>query len=333
MDSFDDYKAFLKIEQSDWWSELVEIIYDQIEDNVTLAGLCKMHDNSEIAIAVIGSNCKKYFDFDHAYSTLRSNKYMILVKEIGIYCIFDDIESYKKLCKEINATLFQIVNNYEMQKIAFYVNNDDMDNFKLKCEEYFGKEVSIDEEYIVTIEEEVKNFEELNTVVDLFKVYVNNVDIHVADLKVSMDGMQYLMYKIISGDEKSLKYWLKEEKFDIGGVGYDYSNIDNGNNDIDNINLSVNNKLYMSKTEMKTDIATKWIKSNLPSDGKSTTEYYGEYKQYLSNKDIGYIRIDTFNKIVRDSNVNADFEYKNQKDTDNKHKWYLVSKKKDEIKK
>lgn len=309
MDSFDDYKAFLKIEKSDWWSELIEIIYDQIEDNVTLAGLYKMNINSDIAIAVIGSCCKKYFDFDHAYSTLRSNKYMILVEEIGVYCIFDDVESYQKLREEINCTMFQIVNNYEMQKISFYVNDENcnefnMDKFKMKCVEYFGKEVSTNfyNEYIITIEEEVDDFEEVNNVIDLFRVYLDNesLDIHVADLKVSMNGMQYLMYKVT--DEGTLKYWLKEERMFVE-ENNEINIINNGmiGGATNNVDLSINNNsepIYVSKTEMKKGVAIKWIKLYPPTHDQSTVDYFNEYKMAVVEKE--QTSIQCFTKIVKD---------------------------------
>lgn len=328
--------------------------FSNICDNVgivdsTFDFMIKINNNRRITDMVFNPkfNCKRYITFDDATKNAKKCTIVTYVNEIGVYCLFDNIDDFNIFMSNISEytrnngpiiTTYQVVFADQVQKITFYMiggNDEEIENIKFKCENHFNTQVAINkdkEEHIITINKEVNGISGIQNEVDKLKDNIlahDNMKINLG--KIIESNPNYIMHNIDhigewNGvyDNNMLKYNVTNNNTPLFVIVNNINTINNNvtNNITNNVNSSVNNNnnnnstkiVYMSVTERKHDMASKWVALNLPVDGISTVEYYNKYKTE-TDKEIGYIGLNGISKIVRR------YSYKNKKDTDKIHKW------------
>jgi hypothetical protein len=206
--------------------------------------------------------CDKYFNLDDAFANLNNGSILLIVEELGIFCIFSNLIYYALLCKNLyvgdnNGKRYHITLTDGLKRVTYLINASlDVDNIVKICKDEISKDTS---------------------------TYSNK-------------DYTTIIAKIFDNDDIFREFAYCEKLHDI--IANSKSNtIDSGVNHQLNTGNTPNNTKgnnNIAKT-MRENKAKKWINANLPTDGMNSQEYYNNYKSSPQEK---HIRLDMFNEIV-----------------------------------
>jgi hypothetical protein len=289
----------------------------------------KMAKNWRLANQVYNKDiiCDRYFDLDHALTKLTDEHILVMIEELGIFCLFNNMDSFAKLCSRIYNNIYgvspaditfapyQIILSNSRQKIVFIAkgSKEDIDSIVEICKKEMDADILVEDvkDHIeITIQISVDNAEQTKEAFNKFALRMNfyNEDlvekINLAPISIVNDYkkdfiMPYVgQNKMDDYDYNSLLKFIPPNSSPIT-VNFNYiiknNVIGNKINGNDNV-ISINKKPSKSH-EIK---AKNWISANLPINGMHTQTYYDNYKSALPQDK--HIRIPAFNDIVMTNN-------------------------------
>jgi hypothetical protein len=133
-----------------------------------------------------------------ALSIINDDNFMVLIREINVYCVFDEMKEFQRMASQIYSkmhegtdefanpslknlcfTPYQIFFSNQKQKIimlAFCRDIETVEKVAKICREFFKKSVildSYDDGHILTIDKEVNDFAEVIEEINRFRNYIN----------------------------------------------------------------------------------------------------------------------------------------------------------------
>jgi hypothetical protein len=290
-------------------------------------------------------DCTKYFHIVDAISNLNKENILVIIQEIGLYCLYKTISNYGGLATSImsavnNAgiddhrndtfTPYQIVLKEQHQRVVFFTknsNDNDIKSIKGICEKIFKNEVLVlktDDHIELTIQTKfpAMSFADTTSSFTSLQEYLNKyyrdlsdrVGVYLPPTNKTITGNDYITYYIGSENKTAMEYdfnkLLKYIPTNTGVGNCITINIINGDVNTNNGsgNFSVKN---IPIKDQKLSIAKNWVNDNLPKYNTRASDYYGEYKKYVGDE---YVNNGSFNKIL------SDLGYENRR-KDNVHYW------------
>jgi hypothetical protein len=191
------------------YPDLYQKIITSTVDDIPEATIYKMSQNIMMTSNVYNqiTGCKVYFNIELAIDELNEENILVIIQEIGLYCLYDSMEKYNIFVDEkygqTTLTQYQIILK-ERRKIIFFAKNSD-DEFKDICEKIFGVKI-----LVLKMEDHVKFMIISNSPA---KAFMNSIDV----LKVYLGIYQNKDDNYITGVivNSSPKHFTKEKRLNI----------------------------------------------------------------------------------------------------------------------
>jgi hypothetical protein len=335
-DHFDEIKAFA-IKYPHIYSTILKTSIDAIP----ISSLYKLAKNLRLTNRIYSETtiCDKYFNLDTALAKLTTESILVMIEELGLYCVFNDALQFKQLCdvmygKYINGefydnvegitfTPYQIILSNHKQKIVFLANGkpEDIEMVVKHCKTEINNDVLVlttDDHIEITMQIPVDDLEQTNERFNQFAHKMNTYD------KELMRNIKLSKPKEITGyDKRFIMVYVGEEGKCEGD--YDYKRIlnylptpmnstiiinnitnngdgnitNNAGNDINATTKTINNNESL-RPKTQIDKAIDWIADNLPPDYITTLDYYEQYRTAFNK--INCMHPSKFNKLVCEYN-------------------------------
>jgi hypothetical protein len=300
-------------------------------DSPPITIIHKMAKNWRLANQVYNKDiiCDRYFDLDRALIKLTDEHILVMIEELGIFCLFDGVESFTKLCTrmqnkiygaeptdDITFAPYQIILSNSKQKIVFIAkgSKEDIDSIVEICKKEMNAEVLVEnviDHTEITIQISVDNAEQTKEAFNKFAFRMNFYNEDLVEkinlspiVSISEYTKDFIMPYVGQNnmdeyDYNSLLKFIPPNSSNPITVNFNYitkSVIGNNNTNIAN-NTNCNN--INTPIKIREEKAKRWISENLPVDGMRTQIYYDKYR---SSPQERYIRQSTFNEMVCDHN-------------------------------
>jgi hypothetical protein len=284
----------------------------------------KMAKNWRLANQVYNKDiiCDRYFDLDHALAKLTDEHILVMIEELSIFCLFNGVESFTKLCTRIQNKIYgaepndditfapyQIILSNSKQKIVFIAkgSKEDIDSIVEICKKEMDADVLVEDvkDHIeITIQLAVDNVEQTKEAFSKFALRMNFYNEDLVEkinlspiISVGNYTKDFIMPFVGQNnmdeyDYNSLLKFIPPNSSNPITVNFNYitKSIIGNNNTKGNNNNNIN-----TATTIRENKAKKWISANLPTDGMNSQEYYNNYKSSPQEK---HIRLNVFNEIV-----------------------------------
>jgi hypothetical protein len=307
-------------------------------DAVPIGSLYKLVKNIYLTVYVYlkGITCDKYFNLNTALAKLTSESILVMIEELGIYCVFNDTLQFKELCdgmyskyinnefrknvEDITFTPYQIILSNHKQKIVFIAKGkpEDIETIVKHCKSEINEDVLVlttSDHIEITMQLQVDNLEQANERFNQFALNMNTYD------KELLQNIQLSTPKEITGyDKRFIIVYIGEEGKCEGDYNYkrvlnylpqvinptiiiNNGTINNTNNnagnDINTTTKTINNSESL-RPKTQINKAIDWIAGNLPPDYITTLEYYEQYRTAFNK--INCMHPSKFNELVCEYN-------------------------------
>lgn len=184
------------------WEKIIKIVGSKILGEWSTDAIYRLYQHPILTGIVFNDSlkCKKYVDKYCALASLHKGSFMVFIKEIRVYCIFDDMSEFRQMViriysnmadcknpdicmpdivKDLKFTPYQIFFSNEKQKIVMFAFSKDdniIEEVRRRCEKFFEKNVTVntfDDGFMLTIDKEVNNFNEAREMINRFRDDIN----------------------------------------------------------------------------------------------------------------------------------------------------------------
>jgi hypothetical protein len=321
-------------------------IYDSILkksiDSPPLSSYYKMFKNIHLTSYIYKETtiCNRYFNLNTALAKLTAESILVMIEEIGIYCVFNDALEFKLLYENMYSncissefrendksntfTPYQIILSNHKQKIVFLANGkpEDIETIVKHCKTEINPDVLVlnaDDHIEITMQIPVDDLEQTN---ERFNQFAHKLNIY--DKELLQNVKLSAPREITTYDKKFIMVYIGEENEKMN-IGYDYKRIlnylpqatnttiiiNNNNNTTNNNcnNITGNENEIATKTinnneglrpKTQTDKTVDWISGNLPPDYITTLDYYEQYRTAFNK--INCMHPSKFNELVCEYN-------------------------------
>lgn len=260
------------------WTWAVKFTDKKTVDIISLSDMYDLHKHP-ILVGIVFNNayiCKKFMNPYLALSIINDDNFMVLIREINVYCVFDEMKEFQRMASQIYSkmhesndefahtslknlcfTPYQIFFSNQKQKIiilAFCRDVETIEKAAKICKEYFKKSVlldSYDDGHILTIDKEVSDFTEVIEEINMFRNYINTYHMEMSR-DIRFDCIKELQYR---SDKYQIHNIGRYELFDANALTIDATKmlkrIPEASTIINNytiINGSVNNGIINNNT-------------------------------------------------------------------------------------
>jgi hypothetical protein len=303
----------------------------------------KMAKNWRLANQVYNKDiiCDRYFDLDHALAKLTDEYILVMIEELGIFCLFNNMDSFALLCSrmynniygasptDITFTPYQIILSNSRQKIVFIAkgSKEDIDSIVEICKKEMDADVLVEDvkDHIeITIQISVDNAEQTKEAFNKFALRMNFYNeelvekINLAPIHIVNDYKKDFIMSYVGQnkmDDYDYNSLLKFIPPNSSPIIVNVNNYVIKNNGINNIGNNIgNNTIFNNRPDkIHEKKAKNWISANLPSNNMLSSKYYDNYKLAFSQDK--HICQTVFNDIV------YSYNYKKILNSERKRVW------------